>query len=191
MENITENYRQYKWFFTSTGVLVIGGKNSVQNDALLKKIQDAHKEYIIMHTAAPGSPFTIFIASPEKVTTQDIKECAIFTGALSKAWKSGKKKTNIHIFKASQIYKEKHMAEGTWGVIKSVKTMEVPLELALTKQKGVLRAVPPSAAKKKLAKITPGKIEKKDLVSSLQKIDPSLSQEEILAALPAGGLTIK
>ena len=68
------------------------------------------------------------------------------------------------------------------------------LELVLTKQRGLLRAVPEKSIKLKkniLLKIRPGRIDKKDALTILQiELDFPLIQEEILSALPAGGVQI-
>ena len=85
-------YLKYRWFYTSSGKLVIGGKSSKQNEEIMKKVM---KEDVIMHTSTPGSPFCI-IRKPSK---EDLEEAAIFTGCFSQEWKKHKKKTEIQIFK--------------------------------------------------------------------------------------------
>ncbi|MCH7568531.1 MAG: DUF814 domain-containing protein [Nanoarchaeota archaeon] len=188
---IAKGYKKYKWFYTSSGKLVVGGKSAAQNDDLLKSLKN---EYFIMHTSHPGSPFCVIVSELKKVTKKDLEECAIFTGCFSRAWKQGKKKTGVDIFKTSQISKEKRMKIGMWGVSGKVKRVKIELKLALTKQKGVLRAVPEKSVKKKniLLKICPGRIDKKDMFAKFQielekdKLNPN----ELLAALPAGGVRI-
>jgi len=187
-------YRKYRWFFTSTGKLVVGGKSSEQNDELLKKLKGTKKDYLTMHTSAPGSPFSVIIEEPSKVKESDIEETAIFTGCFSRAWKLKKKKTSVDIFKLSQLNKSKKMKVGTWSVKGGVLKKTVNLELALTKQDNKLRAVPTPTIKNKkniLLKIAPGKIDKVEMLPKIQlEVKESLSQEELLQALPAGGLSI-
>jgi len=194
LENLEKEYKKYKWFYTSSGKLVIGGKSAEQNDSLLTSIKKSNKEFIVMHTAEPGSPFTIILSDIKKVSKSDLAECAIFTGCFSRAWKAGRKKTSVSVFKASQIHKEKGMNVGTWGVLGKTDKMSVVLELVLTKQKGLLRAVPEKSVKSKkeiLLKIVPGSIDKKDMLPKLQvDLSESYGQDEVLSALPAGGLRI-
>ncbi len=191
---LIEDYKKYKWFFTSSGKLVIGGKSAVQNDELLKRIKSLDKDFVIMHTAEPGSPFSIILSDINKVIKEDIKECAIFTGCFSRAWRSGKKKAIVDVFKVSKINKLKSMKTGTWGVIGKIQKLAVNLELVLTRQKGILRAVPEASVKsdkEKLIKVCPGKIDKKDMLSKLQmEVDETFSSDEVLSALPAGGAKI-
>lgn len=189
-----KDYKKYKWFFTSSGKLVIGGKSAKQNDSLLKKLKEKKTDYIVMHTSSPGSPFSVILTQIKNVSPSDIEECAIFTGSFSRAWRERKKSTIVDIFKLSQLTKEKSMKTGTWGVLGSVRHKKVNLKLVLIKQKDLLRAVPEKTEKNKkkiFLKISPGTIDKKDMIPKLQlEFGDSFTQEEILSALPAGGISI-
>lgn len=188
------NYKKYKWFFTKSGKLVVGGKNAESNDALINELKSMRKEMIVMHTKAPGSPFCAIIASIETVTKSDIDECAVFTGCFSKAWKEGCKIARVHIFKLSQLGKTSDMKSGTWRVKGKVKNIEVNLKLAITKQNGIVRAVPTESVDSKdlIAIAFPGKIDKtKEII--LTKIDKikELNKDQLLSALPAGGVKLE
>jgi hypothetical protein len=192
MKQLTNNFKKYKWFFTSSNKLVVGGKNASQNDELLSIIKKEKKEFIILHTSKPGSPFSVILSNIKNVTKPDIEETAIFTACFSQQWKLGKKTTEVDIFNSSQISKSINMKIGTWGVLGNVKTVLVPLELFLTRQKNILRAVPEKSAKRPIAKILPGKIDKKDILSKIPILKKEkISQEELLSALPAGGIKIE
>jgi hypothetical protein len=184
--------KKYKWFYTSSGKLVVGGKSGKQNDELLVKLKKFGKEYYVMHTSSPGSPFCVIDAEVSKVTKKDLAECAVFTGCFSRAWRQGKKKAEIHVFKLSQLKKLKSMNIGMWGVQGSVKKNVVELKLILTKQKSVYRAVPEKSAKKKLLKICPGKVDKVRMIGKLKEAleDKKVKEDELLGALPAGGVAI-
>ena len=194
LEDLKQSYRKYKWFLTSSGKLVLGGKSATQNDELLHKVTKSGKELVVMHTSHPGSPFTVILADANKLSKKDLHECAVFTGSFSRAWKQHKQKIDVHIFLSSQLYKNKEMAVGTWGVSPKVEKMDITLELVLTKQKGILRAVPRESVKSKsqlLLVVSPGKVDKQDLLPKLSMaLKDAFSQEEILSALPAGGVKI-
>lgn len=191
---LTKNYRKYKWFFTSSGKLVVGGKSAVQNDELLNHLKSTGQDHIVMHTSHPGSPFSVVLSDIKKVKPADIEECAVFTGCFSKAWKLGLKKTQVHYFKLSQLYKKPDMKTGTWGITGIVKKTDVKLELVLTTQKGVLRAISENSVKNKksiLLKICPGKTPKELMLAKLQiEINRHFSANELLSALPAGGVRV-
>lgn len=186
-----KDYQKYRWFVTSSGKLVIGGKNAEQNEILLRKLKSSEEDKIIMHTAEPGSPFSAILAPPKSIKLSDMHECAIFTASFSRAWRQEKRKVKVDVFHLSDIYKLSSMKAGTWGVKRILKRISAPLFLVLTKQKGKLRAVPEHAAKSSLLKISPGKTDKTHLVSKIQTLlNNKFSKEEILAALPPGGLKI-
>lgn len=189
-----KEFKKYRWFFTSLGKLVIGGKSAIQNEEILKKLKSEKKDYTIMHTAEPGSPFSV-ILSDKTPTSSELEQTAIFTAAFSRAWRQGKKKVEIHIFNLSQLYKKSSMKQGTWGVKGEIKKKSTKLGLVITKQKSKLRAVPEGAVKSKkqiLLRIVPGKIDKSLLLPKLQILLPSsFSQEEVLSALPSGGIKIQ
>jgi hypothetical protein len=188
-----EDYHKYKWFFTSTDKLVIGGRSALQNDQLINEMKLLNTDFIVMHTSAPGSPFSVIMSETKKITKTDLEQTAIFTACFSKAWKSGKKICHVDLFKLSQLYKSKEMKTGTWGVKGEVERVSVPLELVLAVQKKVLRAVPESSVSEKsiILKILPGKIDKQDMLPKLyMELKGKFSNEELLSALPAGGIKI-
>lgn len=189
-----EDYKKYKWFYTSSGKLVVGGKNAEQNDELLSTFKKFDRDYWVMHTSSPGSPFSIIIAEPKSVKKSDLKECAIFTACFSRAWKSKAKKEKVDIFKLSQVSKQKGMKTGTWGVFGKIERQEVSLKLVLTRQEGILRAVPEPTIKNKkeiILRLAPGNIDKRDMVTKLHvELGEVFKNDELLAALPAGGMSI-
>lgn len=188
-----QDHTKYKWFLTSTKSLVIGGKSSSQNDSLIRDLKEQKIDYVMMHTAAPGSPFSCIIKEPSSVTEEEKKECAIFTACFSRAWKNNAKNVKIHVFNLSQLYKMKSMAVGTWGVKGKVKEIIVnDLVLEVKRQNKVLRAIPLTSGRKKKVLLMPGKIDKQDILAKLEiELNEPLSKEEVLSALPAGGISIK
>jgi len=190
------NYQKYRWFFTSTGKIVIGGKSAAQNESLMKEILKSKHDYIVMHTTQPGSPFTVIIdVEGGGVNEKDIEEQAIFTACFSQEWKKGRKNNTaaVDIFNNKQVVKKHGMKLGTFGVLGKEIRRKVPMKLWLEIQEEKLRAVP--NPEKKIISVEPGMKEKKELLVEIQKIlketyDKEFSKEEIMQALPAGGITI-
>lgn len=184
------DYKKYKWFFTSSGKLIVGGKSAEQNDELLTLLKATGKDYLAMHTREPGSPFSIII-SDEELKKSDLEECAVFTASFSRAWKSKASKAVVDIFSLGNLSKSRLMKTGTWGVSEKQGSREVKLELVLAVQENTLRAIPEKSAKKALLKIIPGAIDKEkqaDKIALLLK--GKFSKQNILQALPAGGVKI-
>tara|TARA_Y100000310_G_scaffold208117_1_gene208631 strand:+ start:372 stop:953 length:582 start_codon:yes stop_codon:yes gene_type:complete len=189
-----KNYKRFRWFYTASGKLIAGGKNAEQNDELMKEITESGKNYFVMHTSHPGSPFSVIISDVKKVTKKDLRECAIFTGCFSRAWKEKKKKTDVHLFNSENIFKKRGMKTGTWGVSEKISEMKIDLKLVLVKQEKVYRAVPKISVKKSeiLLEICPGNVDKNKSLDKFKKElgDDKLNRDEIVSALPAGGFRI-
>ena len=187
-----KNYENYRWFFTSNNILVIGGKSEEQNELAIKNFLKPN--YIVMHTSAPGSPFMII--QSDKPSKKDLNETGIFCGCFSKEWKKGNKKINVDIFKGNQIYKLKSMKTGTFGVKGKKETIKIKPELILVMQKGKFRAVSNPNGESKLATIKPGKLSKADAAEKLAKIVRDkfhlpVHKEEIMQAIPSDRLSVK
>jgi len=186
---IKKQYEKYRWFFTSSDKLVFGGKNSTQNEEIMKF---AEADDVIMHTSTPGSPFCI-IKNPNK---QDLEEVAVFTACFSHEWKKLKKRSEVHIFKGEQVTKKNGMKQGTFGIMGSINKKKVDLKLALDIQKGKLRAVPFSVTKKKLAILIPGNLDKNTAADKILKIMKNthgypISKDEVMSAIPSDNINVK
>ena len=180
-------HSKFRWFYTSSGLLVIGGKSSESNEEVIKK---APRESIIMHTEQPGSPFCVIM--DENPSEKDIKETAIFCASLSKAWKNAAKEVEVHVFTKEMVFKDKFMKEGTFGVKGSFKRIKVKLKLYLTFQEEKLRAVPfeTNITGTDIASIVPGKMKKEEAAEEISK-KLKIKKEEALSALPSDNIEIK
>lgn len=105
---------KFREFILGSGKLILGGKNSKNNEELLSQVG---KNEIVLHTKNPGSPF---VNIKGKATRGDTKEAAIFCASFSQAWKKPKIKKDIevHYFLGKEVYKNSDMKEGTFGVKK-------------------------------------------------------------------------
>jgi predicted ribosome quality control (RQC) complex YloA/Tae2 family protein len=189
-----KDYMSYRWFFTSDGNLVVGGKSEDQNELALRYFRKPH--YTVMHTTNPGSPFMII--QSDDPSKSDIEECAIFCACFSKEWKGAKKggKIDIDVFKGADIFKSKEMKTGTFGVKKKKKVKAKP-ELMVIIQKGKIKAVPKvKREEESLAVITPGKMDKEAAAEKIaKKIKDKyllpVSREEVMQAIPSGNMSVR
>ena len=180
---INIEYTKFRWFFTSSGLLVIGGKSAEQNEEIVRL---ARPRDVMLHTSAPGSPFCIIFDEIEE-NEKDIKEAAIFCAALSKDWKLKKKQIPVDVFAKNQVYKTKGMARGTFGVKGKTEKIKVEPKLHLTFQEGKLRAVP---FETDVAMISPGQLRKEQAALLISK-KLEIPIEEVMSALPADGIELK
>ncbi len=95
---------------TSSGKIALGGKNEKNNEELINQTKENE---IVLHTEKPGSPF---INIKGNANIKDIKEAAIFCASKSQDWKKNKNDVIVNYFEGKDIYKEKSMKTGTFGV---------------------------------------------------------------------------
>ncbi len=79
-------YERYRWFFTSDGVLAIGGRDAPSNSAVVRK--HLGKNDKIFHGDIFGSPFFI-LKDVENPSTISLNEIAHATVCFSRAWREG------------------------------------------------------------------------------------------------------
>lgn len=121
---------KFREFETSSGKKVLCGKDAKSNEELIEQVG---KNEIVLHTAKPGSPFCVITGYP--ANTEDVKEAAIFCASKSQDWRDNKKDVVVHYFKGKDVYKEKKMKLGTFGVkkFKVIKAKKKDIEEFLKK----------------------------------------------------------
>ena len=110
-------YDRFRWFHTSDGFLVIGGRNADQNEELVKKYLD--RGDLFFHTQAHGAPATILKASdPSEATPDDLtipetsrEEAAQFAISYSTLWKEGKYAGDVYYVESDQVTKTPESGE--------------------------------------------------------------------------------
>jgi len=130
-------YEKFRWFTSSDGFLIIGGRDASSNETIFKKYIEPND--IIFHTNFPGSPLTI-IKNPEnkQIPEKSIKEAANFVASYSVAWKENWGIVDVFYVFSDQISKTPPSGEylpkgsfmilGKKNIIKGAKT-EIALRL--------------------------------------------------------------
>ena len=78
-------FERYRWFFTSDGLLAIGGRDSSSNSAIIRKhLGNGDK---VFHAEIFGSPFFILKEVPGDIPFDSINEVAHATVCFSRAWR--------------------------------------------------------------------------------------------------------
>jgi predicted ribosome quality control (RQC) complex YloA/Tae2 family protein len=118
-------YEQFRWFHTSDGYLVIGGRNAEQNEALVKKYLDRGDRFL--HTQAHGAPATILKATGPSEPAKEIdfpesslEQAAQFAVTYSSVWKEGKYAADVYMVDYDQVSKTpesgEYLAKGGFAV---------------------------------------------------------------------------
>ncbi|MEM4230612.1 MAG: NFACT RNA binding domain-containing protein [Candidatus Pacearchaeota archaeon] len=111
----SKKIKRFREFLTSSGKIVLCGKNAENNEELIKQVG---KDEIVLHTKASGSPFCNIKENYKKITKKDIYEAGVFCSVYSQDWKHNHKDVEMHIFLGKDLYKEEGMKTGTFGVKK-------------------------------------------------------------------------
>lgn len=187
-----EWFEKFHWFYSSTGFLVIGGKDATSNDIVVKK--HAEKGDFVFHTDMSGSPFVVIKADNKKVDDETKKEAAQICASYSRAWKLGLGRTEVMMVKPDQVKKEHGLAKGSFIVHGKREYFSPKLEIAIGVDKeGKVIGGPLSAIKKhtkEFITVVPGKHKKSDIAKKIKhKIGGTV--DEISRFIPSGGCEVK
>jgi predicted ribosome quality control (RQC) complex YloA/Tae2 family protein len=104
-----------------SGTKIFLGRNSENNDELMKSYRG--KSNIILHTAKPGSPFCVI--DKLRPTKEELSLSGSICASKSKDWRDNRGDVIMHVFTGKDIYKEKSMKSGTWGLKKKPKVIKI------------------------------------------------------------------
>jgi len=104
-------YERFRWFHTSDGFLVIGGRNADQNEELVEKYLSRGDRFL--HAQAHGGPATVLKATgPSEAYDEDIsipesseREAAQFAVSYSSVWKDGRFSGDAYAVDHDQVSK--------------------------------------------------------------------------------------
>ena len=110
-------YDRFRWFHTSDGFLVIGGRNADQNEDLVKKYLD--RGDLFFHAQAHGGPVTVLKATDPgeaydesiEIPDQSREEAAQFAVSYSSVWKDGKYAGDAYMVSHDQVSKTPESGE--------------------------------------------------------------------------------
>ncbi|MFC7154280.1 ribosome rescue protein RqcH [Halomarina halobia] len=109
-------YERFRWFRTSDGFLVLGGRNADQNEELVKKYTE--RGDLFFHTQAPGAPVTILKATEPSEAARDVdvpersrEEAAQFAVSYSSVWKDGHFAGDVYMVHPDQVSKTPESGE--------------------------------------------------------------------------------
>lgn len=106
------NDDKFRMFILSSGRILVCGRSDENNERLIGQVG---KNETVLHTSLPGSPFCNIKGESNM---EDLREGSIICAKYSQTWKKKKDDVNVHVFRGSDIFKEKSMKIGTFGVKK-------------------------------------------------------------------------
>lgn len=189
-------YEKFRWFFSSEGFLCVGGRDATSNDIIVKK--HAQPGDLVFHTEAPGSPFFVIKAEARMMGDATKEETAQAAAVFSRGWKLGITSMEVFHVTPEQVSKEakagEYLGKGAFMVYGKRTLYHPSLELAVgVLDDGRIMAAPLAAVKKhckKYAVIKQGDDKPSDMAKKLMHLLGTGTADEIIAALPTGGMRI-
>lgn len=197
-------YERYRWFFTSDGILAIGGRDSSSNTAIIRK--HIEKNDKVFHADIHGSPFFILKNDKKEIPPTSLNEVAHATVCFSRAWREAMYGLNAYWVEPEQVKKAapsgQFLPKGSFvieGQRNYVNISTLKLAIGLIKQNTdyLISCGPPQPIKKNsicYVIIEPAGTEMvevaKKIKSEFNKITEnatkSISIDEFVRVLPAG-----
>jgi predicted ribosome quality control (RQC) complex YloA/Tae2 family protein len=188
-----EWFEKFRWFYSSNGFLVIGGKDASTNEYLIKRQMEDND--VVFHADIPGAPFVLIKTEGKTFTEQTIKEAAQLAASYSRAWKEMLTTTNVYWVSPQQVSKHppsgEYLSKGSFMIYgKRNHIKDVPLEVAIgIIKEDTIRVIggPADAVAKKTklyVKIVPGKKNSGELAKEIKyrlaKTSLNSERDEIL-----------
>ncbi len=200
-------YHRFRWFITSDGIVVLGGRDASQNEELVKKYLTGGDLFV--HADVHGASVVIV-----KGKTAKMDEVAQFAASYSGAWRSGHFSADVYSALPSQVSKTPESGEfvtrGSF-IVRGERTyyrnvpLAVGIGLMLEPQAAVIGG-PPSAIREKTKaylELRPGQFEPNDVAKKVLRILKNkvtdeeekalravLNTERVAAFVPPGGSDI-
>jgi len=201
-------YERFRWFNSSDGFLVIGGRDASSNEEIYAKYLE--KRDFALHTDAPGAPLTVIKTLGEEVPESTQEEAAQFAVSYSSVWKAGLFEGDCYMVAAEQVTKTPEPGEfikkGAF-VIRGERRYfrDVPVGVAVGIAGDQLIGGPVSAIKPKadpVVEIEPGELSPEDLAKRIYRtfaekeedrryLKSVASVDLIVSFLPPGGSRAK
>ncbi|MBI1935659.1 DUF814 domain-containing protein [Candidatus Woesearchaeota archaeon] len=195
-ERKQEWYEKFRWFFSSEGFLVIGGRDATSNEIVVKKHTEAND--LVFHTDLAGSPFFVVKSEGRQIGEKAKEEAADATCTFSKVWKLGLQTTSVFYVNPGQVSKKtksgEYMGKGAFMIYGKTNYINNKINLAVgMNKKSQLMAGPIDAVKAHCEKhvvLLQGS-EKASKIAKYVQHQVGGTIDEIIRALPSGGFRVK
>ena len=195
-------FERFRWFLSSEGAIVIGGKDASSNDVMVRRnLKDGdvyvHADLqgaasVIVKHPAPGDP---------AISEISLREAGQWAVAYSKAWRAGLASASAFWVTPEQVSKAgasgEFVARGAWAIHGTKHLLgDLPLEIALGpvdyRGESLWTAAPPSAVAARgevRAVLVPGPERERAAVETELAAELGLTRTRLQSLLPAGGIS--
>jgi predicted ribosome quality control (RQC) complex YloA/Tae2 family protein len=98
-----EWYEKFRWFVSTDGLLVLGGRDATSNEILVKKHMQPHDVFV--HADIHGAPAVVIMTEGREAPEATIQEAFDFAATYSRAWKHGASFLDVYWVKPEQVSK--------------------------------------------------------------------------------------
>ena len=191
-------YEKLRWFITSEGVLVVGGRDANSNESVVKKYLEPNDIYL--HADIHGASSTAIKLNGSKLTDSILKESGEFAASFSSAWSKGFTSQDVFWVHPDQVSKTpeagEFLAKGSFvirGHRNYIRSARVKLAIGIVDYEGKrIMAGPVEALEahcENFVVLKPGFTKKEAIAKKiLNKIneDDLIGLDDIIRVLPSG-----
>jgi len=201
-------YEKFRWFRSSDGFLVLGGRDATTNEILIKKHTEPSD--IVFHADITGAPFVVIKTEGKTPSEQAIREAAQLAASYSKAWREMLPAIDVYWVHPNQLSKSpppgQYLEKGAFiirGKKNYVRKVSLRVAVGMVMKENRVEVVggPPEAIKKQTnlyVEITLGQQTSSTLAKHIRKLLTEkasaewrkqileISLEEIQSFIPSG-----
>lgn len=126
-------YDTFRWFFSSNGFLVVGGRDADTNEEIVKKYMTSKD--IFFHADVHGAPATIVKTDGKDAPETTLKEVAQFAISYSSIWKAGAYEGKCYWVRPEQVSKTppsgEYLPKGSFMIRDRRNYMDAPARIAI------------------------------------------------------------
>jgi hypothetical protein len=191
-------YEKLRWFLSSDGFLVVGGRDAATNESVVKKYLESQDIY--MHSDIHGAPSVVVKSEGKEIPETTVHEAATLAASFSSAWTKGFGSQDVYWVKPDQVSKTpqsgEYVAKGAFiirGTRNYVRGVPLIIAVGVVDYEGTRIMAGPVAAVSKYTDnyvvIKPGFTKKEEISRNiLRKIDTNnmVTLDDVIRVLPSG-----
>ncbi len=178
-------YERFRWFYTSGGFLVVGGRDAQTNAEIVSKYLD--ESDLFFHVDMPGGSVVVLKLGGREPDEASVNQAATAAGVFSRAWREGLTSVDVYYVRGSQVSKHApsglYLPKGSFYITGKRNYVRVKLEVCVGFQEtpdGIkLTAAPPGAPFLHSVCLRPGSTGKEEAAKVLKNMLESWLQENI------------
>ena len=191
-------FEKLRWFLSSDGFLVIGGRDASTNETIVKHYLENNDIY--MHSDIHGAPSVVIKSNGIEIPENTINEAAVMAASFSSAWSKGFGSQDVYWVNPEQVSKTpqsgEFVAKGAFiirGARNYVRGVPLLIAVGIVDYEGERIMAGPTKALEKYTNnyiiIKPGYTKKEEISREiLKRIDTEhfLTLDDVIGVLPSG-----